>query len=212
MGSAPGQLKLVKAGFVVLDQTAAVQKIIAFQYNPETLVRRLDAGAATTSGTGVGNIGAGAAAASAAAHAVAAAMPVTSAAPLEFVSFTLALDAADKLERGDAVTQQNGLLPIIASLELLLYPQANTLTLWVSGNKRIVPVRINELVFNEQAFDPLLNPIRGEVSVSLKVLKDADLPPGSHGRALWDTYYLQLQQLAKMLEAVPLGALGITAV
>jgi len=49
MGSAPGQLKLVKAGFVVLDQTAAVQKIIAFQYNPETLVRRLDASAATTS-------------------------------------------------------------------------------------------------------------------------------------------------------------------
>jgi len=204
MGSAPGQLKLVKAGFVVLDQTAAVQKIIAFQYNPETLVRRLDASAATTSGTGVGNV-------SAAAHAEGAAPPAPPA-PTEFVSFTLSLDAADKLERGDAVTQQNGLLPIIASLELLLYPQANTLTLWVSGNKRIVPVRISELLFNEQAFDPLLNPIRGEVSVSLKVLKDADLPPGSHGRALWDTYYLQLQQLAKMLEAVPLGALGITAV
>ena len=211
MGSAPGQLKLVKAGFVVLDQNAAVQKIIAFQYNPETLVRRLDAGAAITSGTGVGSISAGATAASAASHAVGAA-PVALPAPAEFVSFTLSLDAADKLERGDAVTQQNGLLPIIASLELLLYPQANTLTLWVSGNKRIVPVHINELLFNEQAFDPLLNPIRGEVSVSLKVLKDADLPPGSHGRALWDTYYLQLQQLAKMLEAVPLGALGITAV
>ncbi|HWS97937.1 MAG TPA: hypothetical protein VN620_15840 [Candidatus Methylomirabilis sp.] len=204
MGSAPGQLKLVKAGFVVLDQTAAVQKIIAFQYNPETLVRRLDASAATTSGTGVGSV-------SAAAHAEGAAPPAPPA-PTEFVSFTLSLDAADKLERGDAVTQQNGLLPIIASLELLLYPQANSLTLWVSGNKRIVPVHINELLFNEQAFDPLLNPIRGEVSVSLKVLKDADLPPGSHGRALWDTYYLQLQQLAKMLEAVPLGALGITAV
>ena len=204
MGSAPGQLKLVKAGFVVLDQNAAVQKIIAFQYNPETLVRRLDAGAATTSGTGVGNV-------SAAAHAEGAA-PLAPPAPAEFVSFTLSLDAADKLERGDAVTQQNGLLPIIASLELLLYPQASSLTLWVSGNKRIVPVHINELLFNEQAFDPLLNPIRGEVSVSLKVLKDADLPPGSHGRALWDTYYLQLQQLAKMLEAVPLGALGITAV
>jgi len=67
MGSAPGQLKLVKAGFVVLDQTAAVQKIIAFQYNPETLVRRLDAGAAITSGTGVGSISAGATAASASA-------------------------------------------------------------------------------------------------------------------------------------------------
>ena len=64
MGSAPGQLKLVKAGFVVLDQNAAVQKIIAFQYNPETLVRRLDAGAAITSGTGVGSISAGATAVS----------------------------------------------------------------------------------------------------------------------------------------------------
>ena len=212
MGSAPGQLKLVKAGFVVLDQSAAVQKIIAFQYNPETLVRRLDAGSANTSGTVVGSVVAGAAAASAAAHAVAAAAPITSSSPAEFVSFTLALDATDKLERGDAVTQQNGLLPMISSLELLLYPQPNTLALWVSGNKRIVPVRINELLFNEQAFDPLLNPIRAEVTVSLKVLKDADLPPGSHGRALWDTYYLQLQQLAKMLEASTLGTLGIGGV
>ena len=204
MGSAPGQLKLVKAGFVVLDQTAAVQKIIAFQYNPETLVRRLDASAATTSGTGVGNV-------SAAAHAEGAA-PLAPPAPAEFFSFTLSLDAADKLERGDPVTQQSGLHPAIAALELLLYPQPGSLTVWVSGNKRILPVRATQLTFNEQGFDATLNPIRADVSVQLQVLKDADFPPNSKGRALWDTHFTLIQNLAAQIDAVTLGTLGLTGV
>ncbi len=91
MGTAPGALKLVKAGFVLLDgATGVVQKVIVFQYNPETLVRRLDASTATFAGTGVGSAGV--------AQAIGVA-PVAPAVPTESVSFTLALDAADKLER-----------------------------------------------------------------------------------------------------------------
>ena len=200
----PGSEKLVKAGFVLLDATTGViLKIVVFQYNPETLVRRLDAAvsAAQLPATHVPGV--------TVTPGTAAAGPMPE--PRETVNFTLALDAADKLETGDAVTQQDGLLPAIAALELLLYPQANTLTVWVSGSKRVLPVRITEMQVVEQMFDPALNPIRAEVSVSLQVLKDADLASGSRGRAIWDAHYAVLQQLAQ-LDVGLLAALGITGI
>lgn len=201
MGTAPGSLKLVKAGFVLLDGvTGVVQRVIVFQYNPETLVRRLEAASASNAGTGLG--------VSKAIGAVPAAAP----APTETVSFTIALDAADKLQVGDPVTQQNGLLPMISGLELLLYATPGSVTVWVSGSKRVLPVRIADLVVNEQAFDPTLNPIRAEVSVSVQVLKDADLAANPRARALWDAHYAQLQQLANALGSGTLSALGLTGI
>jgi hypothetical protein len=199
-----GSEKLVKAGFVVLDATTGViLKVVVFQYNPETLVRRLDAAVpvAQLPATHVPGV--------TVALGTAAAGPMPE--PAETVNFTLALDATDKLETGDAVTQQDGLLPAISALELLLYPQANTLTVWVSGSKRVLPVRITEMQVVEQMFDPALNPIRAEVSVSLQVLKDADLASNSRGRAIWDAHYAVLQQLSQ-LDAGSLAALGITGI
>jgi hypothetical protein len=204
MGTAPGAIRLVKAGFLVLDVTGATQKIVVFQYNPETLVRRLDPvgmvaplAAATLPGETVP---------------IGTAGPINLPAPHETVSFTIALDAADKLQAGDAVTQQNGILPQLAALELLLYQPSNTLTVWTSG-KRILPVRITGMQILEQMFDPTLNPIRAEVSVTLQVLKDADLPNNSKGRALWDAYFKVLQQLANAsLSSTSLPMLGITGI
>jgi hypothetical protein len=191
MSTAP----VVKAGFIVLDgQSGAVVRIIAFQYNPETLVRRLD-GVAASAGGATPSVSAGAAQSE----------------PHEFVGFTLALDVADKLEQGDPATQQNGLYPMIAALESLVYSQA-ALLVWVSGNKRIVPVRILQLSFNEQAFDATLNPIRVDVSVQLQVLKDADFPANSKGRTLWDAHFTQLQQLAKLIDTATLAQLGLGGV
>jgi len=245
MGTAPGAIRLVKAGFVVLDVTGAIQKIVAFQYNPETLVRKLEgavagaAGAAApSSGTAAaGGISAGAgapgaktsgrtaagvsaAAGTAGAGAVAApargaAAPVAAAttpSPHEVVSFTISLDAADKLQVGDALTQQSGVYPALSALELLMYPQPNTLTVWVSGGKRILPVSLTQMQIVEQMFDPALNPIRAEVSIALQVLKDADLANNAHGKALWDAHYNLMQQLANALSGVSLATLGITAI
>ena len=199
MSTAPGSLKLVKGGFIVLDKTGAVQRLLAFQYNPETLLRRLDASATIVGSGGVGAVGQ-------------AAPAVPTPVPHETVSFTVTFDATDKLQRGDAVAQQSGLHPVIAALELLLYPQPGSLTVWVSGNKRIVPVRVTQLAFNEQEFDATLNPIRVDVSVQLQVLKDADFPPNSKGRTLWDAHYAQLQQFATQIDAATLGTLGLTGV
>lgn len=214
MGTAPGSVKLVKAGFVVLDgATGAISKVLAFQYNPETLVRRVVAAGGGTGSTGVGAVGGLTGAAGLAGVGNLGGVPVGPtivASPPEFVSFTLLLDAADKLNAGDAVTQQDGLLPAISSLELLLY-SPSSLLVWVSGSHRIVPVRITEMVITEQNFDPLLNPIRAQVQVQLQVLKDADLPAGSKGRAIWDAHLATLEQLANLLAAGSLSALGITA-
>ena len=189
MSSFPGSPKLVKAGFVQLDPaTSVVLRVLAFQYNPETLVRHLD-GVATPPPPA----------------------PGVTAAPRETVTFTLVLDAADKLQAGDAVAGQSGILPALAALELLLYPAGNPLTVWVSGGKRVVPVRIAEMQIVEQAFDPALNPIRAEVAITLVVLKDADLATSAHGRALWDAHYAALQQLAQTAGGT-LAGLGLTGI
>ena len=210
MGTTPGAIKLVKAGFVVLDVTGAILKIIAFQYNPETLVRRLE-GAATSALTSAPAIST-----TLPGETVPIGVPGPLAllpipAPHETVNFTISLDAADKLQVGDAVTQQNGICPALAALELLLYPQPNSLTVWVSGSKRVQPVRITQMQITEQMFDPALNPIRAEVSVALQVLKDADLANNAHGKALWDAHYNLMQQLAAQ-GAVNLATLGITGI
>jgi hypothetical protein len=205
MGTAPGAIKLVKAGFVVLDVTGAIQKIVVFQYNPETLVRRLDSAetnAPTIPTTLPGET-----------VPIGVRGPTVPSVPHESVTFTVSLDAADKLQAGDTVTQQNGVFPALSALELLMYPQPNTLTVWVSGSKRILPVYITQMQITEQMFDPALNPIRADVSIALQVLKDADLANNAHGKALWDAHYNLMQQLANaLLSGVNLAMLGITGV
>ena len=179
MAITAGPAKLVEAGFVQLDTRNPKPQIVVFQYNPETLVRRLEGNASLAMGAAIGVHGAAAGGGGAAG----AGAPVL-AGPIETVSFTIPLDATDQLERGDPLTQQSGLLPMISALELLLYPSPGVLTVWVSGGRRVLPVRISEIVFNEQAFDAALNPIRAEIFVSLRVLKDAELANDSRGRAL----------------------------
>ena len=192
MSTLPGSLELVKAGFVQLDATTGVvQRIIVFQYNPETLVRRLEGVNPAVPPPPP---------------------PAPPPSPREFVTFTLALDATDKLEQGDPLTLQNGILPTLSALELLLYPRSPSLTVWVSGAKRVMPVRITELQITEQAFDAVLNPIRAELAVTLLILKDEDLAIDSHGRALWDAHFTRLQQLANSMEAGNLATLGLTGI
>jgi len=77
----------------------------------------------------------------------------------------------------------------------------------------VLPVRISEIVFNEQAFDAALNPIRAEIFVSLRVLKDAELANDPRGRALWDAHFATLQQLAKtVFDSGSMAALGLNGI
>jgi hypothetical protein len=47
--------------------------------------------------------------------------------------------------------------------------------LFVWGPARVVPVRVASVAITEQAFDPLLNPIRAQVSLGLRALSLIEL-------------------------------------
>jgi Contractile injection system tube protein len=189
MSSLPGAPKLIHAGFVLLDPaTAAVTRIIELPLNPEALSRSLDS-------------------------VPVAAGPVE---PREIVSFTAVLDASDALAQRDPSATQNGILPLLSALELLMYSQGpanqQPIILFVWGSRRILPVRVTSMQIVEQVFDNKLNPIQATVSMTLFSLKDADLPANSKARALWDTHLQVIGQLAALVPPGTAGDLGIGAV
>jgi hypothetical protein len=183
--STPVSPRLLKGALLSVALPNPVPRVIAFQYNPDTLHRRLEAQTAYGDGAETE-------------------ATLLRAAPVETITLEAELDAADALADGDVRAETLGLHPDLAALELLVYPPtsivlANTalvalgmieisppvgpFTLFVWGSKRIVPVRVTEFGIVEQAYDPALNPIRATVSLGLRVLSYNDLPvthPGYH--------------------------------
>ena len=183
----PRSPKVHKGAIIGLDKFNPLASVIVFQYNPESLSRTLTA---QTSGQD-GSQG----------EALRIKAP-----PKEEISVTIELDAADQLEQGDALTGALGLYPTLASLEMLLYPKSVAvitnevlkaagavevippeapLTLFYWGLKRVLPVRIASLTVDEQHFDPDLNPIVAEVTLTMSVLSYHDLGLASAGGALY---------------------------
>src|SRR5207253_760687 len=68
-----------------------------------------------------------------------------------------------------------------------LPPQQLPVVLFVWGPWRVLPVAVTGVSVTEQDFDPFLNPIRAEVSVSLRVLPRDDLDKGTvaYGAYAW---------------------------
>jgi hypothetical protein len=117
--------------------------------------------------------------------------------PAESISFTLRLDANDQLAQASPVAATSGILPTLSALELLMVPKSglsidlfslsgdskpyklppltlpSILFFW--GPWRILPVSLVSLSITETEYDPLLNPVRAEVSVSLEVLTPTQL-------------------------------------
>jgi hypothetical protein len=187
MAAGPRLFKVIKGGYVLLDSVnGAVLRILPFQYNPETVTRHLNTVLVPPN------------------------LPPTM--PQEFMSFTVSFDAADKLETGDPLTQQDGILPMLAALEGLLNPDSNSLVVWVSGNKRIVPVQITEMQFVEQAFDANLNPIRANVAITQFALSAQQLASNPRGLALLNAYLLTLKQLGDANPGGSLAAMGLSGI
>src|SRR5690606_23103806 len=111
--------------------------------------------------------------------------------PVETISANLRMDLIDQMEQGEAGPLGGGLTGYLAALEMLVYPKsvlvainqvllalgtidaippAAPLTLFIYGWKRVVPVRVESISITETAHDPSLNPIRADVSVSMRVL------------------------------------------
>jgi hypothetical protein len=209
----PGSPKLLRGGLVLIDPgSAAVQRVIALQYNPETLSRSFQVkGVEGEAGDR------------------SQALRLTGP-PVETISLEAELDATDALEEGDDTAVEVGLLPQLAALETLVYPTAaalkandsraaagtleiapmeTPLTLFVWGENRVVPVRVTDISVTEEAYDPDLNPIRAKVSLSLRVLSVDDLGFGHKGGSLFLLHHEAKERLAGRAPSGALGTLGL---
>ena len=214
MSGFPGSPRLLKGGIVLVDADAgAIRRVIALQYNPDTLTRSLQPNVV---GTGQGNRS----------EATRLKGP-----PVETIKLDAELDAADQLEVGDRGTIEVGLHPQLAALETIVYPSVAQLqqqrrlsdggtleiapvlaplTLFVWSKQRIVPVRLTELSITEEAFDPNLNPIRAKVSLGMRVLSVDDLGFDHKGGSLYMAYLQNKERLAARSGSAALGAIGLT--
>ncbi len=210
----PRSPRLLKGALVVYEShtPGSKAKVIAFQYNPEqvsrslTHGRSLGAGRTTSRGEAQQDVFR------------------IEGAPRETINLSVILDATDQLEQPgkNQSVVENGLYPVLATLEMLLYPTSTQvvqseeraeqgevqlnpadlpLTLLVWGKSRVVPVLITNFSVTEEAFDPMLNPIQARVELGLSVLNDTDLPAESMGQDIYRAYQRQKEGLAGRYQA-----------
>ncbi len=216
MSTFPGSPRLIKGGIVVLNpQSGAVVRVIPLQYNPDTLTRSFQI-------KGVGSEGGDRI------EALRLKGP-----PVETFKVEAEIDATDQLEVADSQATQAGLHPLLAALEVLMYPASTVLqlnndaaaagtleitaaqaplTVFVFGPKRIVPVRITDFSVTEEAFDTMLNPIRAKLSIGMRVLTIDDVAFAEKSGAMFMTYLKSKEQLAGQNKAGAIGTLGITGI
>ncbi len=209
--------RLVAGGLVTVDpKTAQIQRVIALQYNPETITRSMQVqGAGAEGGDRLDALR-------------------LKGTPIETIKVEAELDAVDQLERPaeNAEAVELGLHPILAAIETLVYPSADRLqdnmdlaafgtieitsveapmTLFVWSAQRVVPVRILDLAIVEELFDVNLNPIRARVSLNLRVLNANDLAIGHRGAGIFFAHHRQKERIAKSVVG-ELSQLGIGSI
>jgi hypothetical protein len=216
MSSFPNSPKLLKGGIVLIDPvTSAVKRVIALQYNPDSISRTLQVqGMGGESGDR--------------SEALRLKGP-----PVETIKVEAEIDAIDQLEAADSTVTQVGLHPQLAALELIVYPtsaqlQSNNglaqsgtleiapmeaaLTMFIWSKQRIVPVRLTEFSINEEAFDINLNPIRAKISLGMRVLSVNDIGFAHKGGSLFMSYLQNKEQLAQRVRGGAFSALGINGI
>ena len=205
-----GSPRLLKGGIVLIDpDSGAVQRVIALQYNPDTLTRTLQP---KTLGESADR----------------SEVLRLKGPPVETIKLDAEIDATDQMERGEA--GEFGIHPQLAVLETIVYPssaqlaannakaQSGTLeivpmmaplALFIWSKNRVVPVRITDFSITEEAFDPALNPIRAKVSLGLRVLSVDDLGFDGQGGSLYMIYQQQKEKLAARSTGATLNILGL---
>jgi len=189
-----------RGAIIGVDPLNPLASVIAFQYNPDTLTRKL-APQGSEGGDGAAK-----------GETLRLKGP-----PIETITVDVEIDATDALAAGDATASKLGIYPQLSALEMLVYPKsalviANTvllaigtieiippcapMTLFVWGPKRTVPVKLTELSITEEAFDAALNPIRAKVSLGMRVLSYADLPLRHPGYSLFMAHQIAKEAMA----------------
>lgn len=211
----PATPRLLKGGIVLIDpETAKVQRVVALQYNPDSLSRTLQ-----IQGAGEGGDRS---------EALRLKGPA-----VETIKVEAEIDATDSMELGDPRVAELGIHPQLAALETIIYPSSaslesnNTLAesgtleilpmetalvLFVFGQNRVLPVRLTDFSVTEEAFDPNLNPIRAKVSLGMRVLSVDDVGFTHKAGSLFMSYLQQKEALRNRHQSGTLGTLGLTGI
>ena len=179
--------QVLKGALVRLDDqgAGAPPQVVAFQYNPEKLHRRVDE---RPSGP-----------------------PQEVITCSLMFDATDALESPDE----NPLAVEHGIYPMLVALELLMYPQESDspgwwerlfgarseaeehpVALFVWGDQRAVPVRLTRLDITEEQHDPKLRPIRATVRLRMRVVTDRDVPGGHRVAGLWRQHLNTMQNLA----------------
>lgn len=216
--SSPLSPRLIRGGLVLVDPSSGqVRRVIALQYNPDTLSRTLQPQSTASDGQDR-------------AQALRLKGP-----PVETIRLDAEIDAADQLERPDQNPSvvEAGIAPQLAAIETLLYPESGRLiannamqavgtleiapletplALFVWSRQRVVPVRVTDCSITEDAFDANLNPLRAKVSLSMRVLSVDDLGFDHRGGSIYMLYQQNKERLARTAAGAALPALGLTGI
>ena len=165
------------------DFLGPIPNVVIFQFNPESLSRRIQipprpTGAASRETSQAGEV------------------------PIERITLTAHFNAADQLKEDNALARAFGIGPQLSALEKMVYPagglggligeaidaigdaifggddnpvqpiprQEYPKLLFIWGLTRVLPVVIESMTINEQHYDSLLNPIQAEVVLNLTVI------------------------------------------
>lgn len=201
MSGFPGSPRLLKGALIGMDPTNPLASVVVFQYNPDTMTRRLEA---RSTGGGEGSDRSEA-------------FRLTGP-PKETITLNVEVDATDQLEQSNPIAIAAGVYPTLAALEMLLYPKSVTvianavlaqvglleiippeapLTLFVWGPARVLPVRVTSFSITEEAYDTVLNPTRAKVDLTLQVLSYVDLKITNPGYTIFLAH-----QIAKEVTAM----------
>jgi hypothetical protein len=206
---------LLRGGIVQADPTSGqVLRVIALQYNPDSLTRSLQVQAAGAPGGGSSDRSQ---------------VLRLKGAAIETIKLEAEIDATDALGEANPTATSVGIHPELALLESLVNPRADALaanqalldsgameilppespmTLFVWSRQRIAPVRITELSITEEAFDVALNPIRAKVSLGLRLLTVDDVPAGHRLAAAFMSHLRTKERLAGQAATFSAQAIG----
>lgn len=213
MTTFPGSPKLLKGALVTIDPESGQRTVIPFQYNPDTLTRRLEPRA--MGGEGGDKVE----------------VYRLTGPPKETISLTVEIDATDQLEKNNSQALADGIHPALAALEVLIYPPVATinenerlaqegnieiippeapLTLFVWGQKRVLPVRLTSFSLTESAYDESLNPIQAKVELSLQALSYNDFKQPHDGYDRFKTHHQRKEELARDYISGSASTLGVS--
>ena len=193
--------RVMKGGIVMLDPDTGIPRgIVALQYNPDQVTRRLQPQTAgdTPDRSEIQRL---------------------KGPPIETINVVAEIDATDQLAApaDNPLTVALGIQPQLSALEMLIYPSSVSLianevltllgtieilpmqaplAVFVWNPTRITPVRITGIDITEEAFDTNLNPIRAKVTLDMRVLNVNDTGFLNPAGALYMVYQIEKEAMA----------------